>query len=50
MGAKIVDLENKNSEELVNPIKGKYEIDLSTEGKIIVTNVRNSNRSEKEDE
>ena len=49
MGAKIVDLENKNSEELVNPIKGKYEIDLSTEGKIIVTNVRNANRSEKDD-
>ena len=49
MGTKIVDLENKNSEELVNPIKGKYEIDLSTEGKIIVTNVRNANRSEKDD-
>ena len=49
MGAKIVDLENKNSEELVNPIKGKYEIDLSTEGKIIVTNVWNANRSEKDD-
>ena len=49
MGAKIVDLENNNSEELVNPIKGKYEIDLSTEGKIIVTNVRNANRSEKDD-
>ena len=49
MGAKIVDLENKNSEELVNPIKGKYEIDLSTEGKIIVTNVWNTNRSEKDD-
>ena len=49
MGAKIVDLENKNSEELVNPIKGKYEIDLSTEGKIIVTNVRNANRSENDD-
>ena len=47
--ANIVDLENKNSEELVNPIKGKYEIDLSTEGKIIVTNVRNANRSEKDD-
>ena len=47
--ANIVDLENKNSEELVNPIKGKYEIDLSTEGKIIVTNVWNTNRSEKED-
>ena len=46
MGAKIVDLENKNSEELVNPIKGKYEIDLSTEGKIIVTNVWNANRSD----
>lgn len=46
MGAKIVDLENKNSEELVNPIKGKYEIDLSTEGKIIVTNVWNVNRSD----
>ena len=49
MGTKIVDLENKNSEELVNPIKGKYEIDLSTEGKIIVTNVWNANRSEKDD-
>ena len=49
MGAKIVDLENKNSEELVNPIKGKYEIDLSTESKIIVTNVWNTNRSEKDD-
>ena len=48
MGAKIVDLENKNSEELVNPIKGKYEIDLSTEGKIIVTNLWNANRSEKD--
>ena len=48
MGAKIVDLENKNSEELVNPIKGKYEIDLSTEGKIIVTNLLNVNRSEKD--
>ena len=48
MGAKIVDLENKNSEELVNPIKGKYEIDLSTEGKIIVTNLWNVNRSEKD--
>ena len=47
--ANIVDLENKNSEELVNPIKGKYEIDLSTEGKIIVTNVWNANRSEKDD-
>ena len=47
--ANIVDLENKNSEELVNPIKGKYEIDLSTEGKIIVTNVWNTNRSEKDD-
>ena len=47
--ANIVDLENKNSEELVNPIKGKYEIDLSTEGKIIVTNVRNVNRSENDD-
>jgi hypothetical protein len=46
MRAKIVDLENKNSEELVNPIKGKYEIDLSTEGKIIVTNVWNVNRSD----
>lgn len=46
MGTKIVDLENKNSEELVNPIKGKYEIDLSTEGKIIVTNVWNVNRSD----
>ena len=46
MGAKIVDLENKNSEELVNPIKGKYEIDLSTESKIIVTNVWNANRSD----
>ena len=46
MGAKIVDLENKNSEELVNPIKGKYEIDLSTEGKIIVTNIWNANRSD----
>ena len=46
MGAKIVDLENKNSEELVNPIKGKYEIDLSTEGKIIVTNLWNANRSD----
>jgi len=46
MGAKIVDLENKNSEELVNPIKGKYEIDLNTEGKIIVTNVWNANRSD----
>ena len=44
--ANIVDLENKNSEELVNPIKGKYEIDLSTEGKIIVTNVWNANRSD----
>ena len=49
MGAKIVDLENKNSEELVNPIKGKYEIDLSTEGKIIVTNLWSANRSEKDD-
>lgn len=49
MGAKIVDLENKNSEELVNPIKGKYEIDLSSEGKIIVTNVWNENSSEKGD-
>ena len=47
--ANIIALENKNSEELVNPIKGKYEIDLSTEGKIIVTNVRNANRSEKDD-
>ena len=47
--ANIVDLENKNSEELINPIKGKYEIDLSTEGKIIVTNVWNANRSEKDD-
>ena len=44
--ANIVDLENKNSEELVNPIKGKYEIDLSTEGKIIVTNLWNANRSD----
>ena len=44
--ANIVDLENKNSEELVNPIKGKYEIDLSTEGKIIVTNIWNENRSD----
>ena len=48
--AKIVDLENKNSEELVNPIKGKYEIDLSTEGKIIVTNVLSKNRSGKDDD
>ena len=47
--ANIVDLENKNSEELVNPIKGKYEIDLSSEGKIIVTNVWNENSSEKGD-
>ena len=49
MGTKIVDLENKNSEELLNPIKGKYEIDLSSEGKIIVTNVWNENSSEKGD-